>query len=174
MWLELSKCVIRALTLSDAPALVKHANNRAVWMNLRDTFPHPYTGEDADSWLSRVTKQVPATNFAIVVNDELVGVIGFEMDTGSRKHCAEIGYWLGKDYWGHGIATDTLQAVTEYAFAHHELKRLQAHVFSWNTASMRVLEKCGYQREGWLRQSTVKDGKMVDEALYAKLFDLRA
>jgi RimJ/RimL family protein N-acetyltransferase len=169
MRLELPRGVVRQLELADAPALALQANNRAVWMNLTDIFPHPYTTEDADRWLARVTSQVPPTNFAITVNDELVGVIGFEIERGPRRYCAEIGYWLGQGYWGRGIATQALQAVTGYAFEHHELRRIQAHVFSWNSASMRVLEKCGYQREGWLLQSTIKDGTIVDEALYAKV-----
>ena len=171
MRLELSKCVLRPLELTDAPALAKHADNRAVWSNMADIFPHPYTRDDADRWLTKVVNETPPTNFAITVNDEVVGVIGFESEPHPRKHCAKIGYWLGQDYWGRGIATEALRAVTEHAFAHHEVRRLHAHVFSWNAASMRVLEKCGYRREGWFRQSVVKDGKLVDQAFYAKLRD---
>src|SRR5205814_7482221 len=138
---------------------------------LTDMIPHPYTRDHADVWLAKVTSQMPPMTFAIAKNDELTGVIGFDVLLGPNRYSAEIGYWIGQEYWGRGIVTEALQAVTEYAFAHHEVTRLQAHVFEWNVASMRVLEKCGYQREGWLRQSGIKDGKLVDEALYAKLRD---
>jgi ribosomal-protein-alanine N-acetyltransferase len=171
MRLELTKCIVRSFEWSDAASIAKHANNRAIWINLRDLFPHPYTLRDADKWLAQLERQgTRATEFAISVGGEAVGGIGFRIQKDMERHAAEIGYWLGQDYWGRGIATEALTAVTEYAFAEHQsLGRLFAYVFEWNTGSMRVLEKCGYQPEGWLRQSIIKDGKTIDQAIYAKL-----
>jgi len=83
---------------------------------------------------------------------------------------AEIGYWLGVPFWGRGIMTAALQAVTAHAFREHpELRRIWAVPFAWNPASMRVLEKAGYRAEGRMRESAVKDGKIVDQMLYAIL-----
>ena len=173
MRLELTKCVIRSFEWSDAASIAKHADNRAVWMNLRDLFPHPYTRQDANKWIMYLHKQGPAaTEFAIEVGDDVIGSIGFRIQKDMERHSAEIGYWLGQDCWGRGIATEALRALTHYAFSHYEqLLRIYAYVFEWNTASMRVLEKCGYEREGWLRKSTIKVGKVIDQALYAKLRD---
>ena len=120
MRLELSKCVIRSLEMTDARSIVEHLNNHAVWVNLTDLIPYPYTRGDADRWLTKVVNQTPPTNFSITVNDEFVGVIGFESEPHHRRHCAEIGYWLGQDYWGRGIATDALRA---RAFEREQIRR---------------------------------------------------
>lgn len=70
-----------------------------------------------------------------------------------HRKTAEVGYWLGEPFWGQGIATTTLGALTEYAFANFDLARLEAAVYEWNPASARVLEKCGCVLEGRLRKS---------------------
>ena len=107
------------------------------------------------------------THFAIAVDGKAVGGIGFHPGKDVGRRTAEIGYWLGEPYWGRGIVSEALRAVTEHAFAKHDLVRLQAHVFEWNTASARVLEKAGYTREARLRKSVTKEGRTVDSYLYA-------
>src|SRR5688572_10441434 len=150
MRIELSKSAIRSLRISDAPNVVKHGNNFKVWINVADRFPHPYTLKHARDWLKQNIGTAPETSFAIEVNGEYAGGIGFHLQHGEHRLGAEIGYWLGESYWGVGIATEAVIAVTEYAFAKHNLVRLHARVLEWNKASMRVLEKCGYVREGIL------------------------
>ena len=86
---------------------------------------------------------------------------------GVNRRSAEIGYWLGEPFWGQGIATKAVGALTDYAYAHLDLIRLYATVFEWNPASARVLEKAGYAHEGRLRKSVTKDGKIIDQLLYA-------
>jgi RimJ/RimL family protein N-acetyltransferase len=171
MELELTSCVVRDWMWRDRDSLVRHANNRNVWINLRDRFPFPYTKDDARRWLDCVVGFKPATNFAIAVNDEAVGGIGFSIQTDVCYRSAEIGYWLGETFWGQGIATQALVAVTDYAFASYDLCRLYAHVFAWNLASARVLEKAGYAFEGRLIKSVTKDGKTIDQLMYAKTLD---
>ena len=85
-------------------------------------------------------------------------------DTGTR---CEIGYWLAEPFWSRGIMTLAARAMTDYALAEFNLVRMYATVFDWNPASTRVLEKAGYSLEGRLRKSAVKDGKLVDQLLYA-------
>jgi len=171
MEIVLPTCLVRSWTWQDCDALVHHANNRNVWINLRDRFPHPYTRGDARRWLEIAIDLKPETNFAIAVGDQAVGAIGFspQADVGYRS--AEIGYWIGEQFWGRGIASDALKAVTDHAFASFDLNRLYAHVFEWNVASARVLEKAGYELEGRLRKSVTKDGKTVDQFLYARTID---
>ncbi|HEU4403612.1 MAG TPA: GNAT family protein [Candidatus Polarisedimenticolia bacterium] len=166
MDLTLETCRIRSWRLADAPSLARHANGRGVWLNVRDRFPHPYTLADADRWIRRAVETTPETQFAIVVG-EAVGGIGLEPKTDVERRSAEIGYWLGEPFWGRGIATEAVRAMTDFAFTHFDLCRLEALVFEWNPASARVLEKAGYQLEGRLRKSVLKDGRMIDSLLYA-------
>jgi [ribosomal protein S5]-alanine N-acetyltransferase len=170
--LKLTTCIVRSWKWSDRDAIVRHANNKNVWINLRDRFPHPYTLSDARNWLDMVVGAKPETNFAIVVGDEAVGGIGYTVQPDVGRRSAEIGYWLGEEFWGRGIATEALIAVTEHAFAtNDDLCRLYAHVFDWNPASARVLEKAGYAFEGRLKKSVTKNGQTIDQLMYAAIRD---
>jgi RimJ/RimL family protein N-acetyltransferase len=149
---------------------VRYANNRKIWLNLRDIFPHPYTQAEAEQWIViRESSGGPATNFAIELQGEAVGGIGCRLLDDVHHKTAEIGYWLGEPFWGRGIATVALKQTTDYAFPTFSLERLQASVFEWNLASARVLEKAGYVLEGRLRRSIFKDGRLADSLLYARL-----
>jgi ribosomal-protein-alanine N-acetyltransferase len=165
--LKLNNCTVRSWEWRDREAIVRHANNRNVSINLRDRFPYPYTERDARNWLDAVVGRKPETNFAIDVAGEAVGGIGFDLQPDVGHRSAEIGYWLGEQFWGLGIATEALIAVTEHAFANHDLCRVYAHVFDWNGASARVLEKAGYVFEGRLRKSVTKEGQTIDQLMYA-------
>ena len=164
---KLKTCTVCNWEWRDRDAIVRYANNRKVSINLRDRFPFPYTARDARNWLDVVVDAKPVTNFAIDVAGEAVGGIGFTPQHDVDRRSAEIGYWLGEPFWGRGIATEALLAVTEYAFANFDLCRLYAHVFDWNAASARVLEKAGYEFEGRLRKSVTKDGQTIDQLMYA-------
>jgi RimJ/RimL family protein N-acetyltransferase len=165
--LRLTRCTLRPWQGGDEPSLVRHANNRNVSRNLRDRFPYPYTAADAADWIARAGAQARPTSFAIVVDGTAVGGIGIEPGVDVFRRSAEIGYWLGEPFWGRGIATEVLCAMTEYAFAHFDLCRLEAGVFDWNPASARVLEKVGYVLEGRARLAVIKDGRTGDRLLYA-------
>ena len=171
MELVLTKCAIRSWQPEDVPALVRHANNRQVWRNLRDRFPHPYTVRDAGDWIGRATAAVPETHFAIAIGDEAVGGIGLDLQTDVHRRSAELGFWLAEPYWGRGIMSEAVRAMTDFAFATFDLCRVYAEVFEWNPASMRVLEKAGYSCEGRLRKSVTKDGQTIDQVLYAIVRD---
>ena len=167
MEIKLQKCTLREWKTGDEESLIHHANNRNVWINLRDSFPHPYTLADARNWIQKASTEGPVRNFAIVVDGKAVGAIGFIPREDVYKRSAEIGFWLGEKYWGRGIMTEALRAVTEYAFANFDLCRMYADVFEWNPASMRVLENAGYTLEGRLKKAVTKEGKTIDEFLYA-------
>jgi RimJ/RimL family protein N-acetyltransferase len=158
---------VRSWEWRDRDALVRHANNRKIWINLRDHFPYPYTDEDARDWLASIVRREPENNFAIDVAGEAVGGIGFTVQPDVGRRSAEIGYWLGEKFWGRGIATDALIAMTDHAFANYDICRIYAYVFGWNGASARVLEKAGYTLEGRLRKSVTKDGQTIDNLIYA-------
>jgi RimJ/RimL family protein N-acetyltransferase len=166
-----TRCVLRTWARSDIPSLVRHADNINIARHLRDRFPHPYTRAHAAAFLTHVSAAEPATNFAIDVSGEAVGGIGYVRGSDIERFSAEVGYWLGEGHWGRGIATEALQLLTRHLFAETRLLRLFAVPLADNAASIRVLEKAGYQREGVLRASCVKYGERRDQLLYAMVND---
>ena len=167
MLLSLGTCTVRSWQPSDIPSLVSNANNRNVWINLRDRFPHPYTEKDARFFLRSIRHLDEETFFAIAVGDAAVGGIGFRLQNDVERVSAEIGYWLGEPFWGRGISTEAVVAVTKYAIERHQLTRIFALPFASNAASCRVLEKAGYVVEGRLRRSAIKNGAVLDQVQYA-------
>jgi ribosomal-protein-alanine N-acetyltransferase len=155
---------------TDIPSIVRYANNRKIWLNLRDRFPHPYLESDAIAWITAcLTPRGAETQFAIDQGGQAIGGIGFELLTDVHRMTAEIGYWVGEPFWGAGIATAAVRLATDYGFATLGLERIQAMVFEWNAPSARVLEKSGYVLEGRLRRSILKDGRLADSLLYARV-----
>jgi RimJ/RimL family protein N-acetyltransferase len=167
MEIKLTKSVLRAWQPGDETSLVRQANNRNIWRNVRDLFPYPYTPQHAREWVNRAGRVHPVTNFAIVVDGEAVGGVGLVLRDDIYRRSAEIGYWLGEAYWGRGIVTEAVEAVTEWGFSNFDICRIYAGVFEWNPASMRVLEKAGYKFEARLAKQVTKDGMTIDEFIYA-------
>jgi RimJ/RimL family protein N-acetyltransferase len=158
---------------SDKPALVQHLNDPDIYdRTLR--IPFPYTDAAADEWLALVAKftaqQGRPVQLAIrSADDALIGGCGFDDFQVGKSHRAEVGYWLAKPFWGRGIMTAVVQRVCRHAFEEFGLVKITAHVFSHNPASARVLEKCGFQEEGFLRKHFLKDGQFLDARLFALL-----
>ena len=158
---------------SDKPALVQHLNDRDIYdRTLR--IPFPYTDASAEEWLAlvaRITEQQGRpVQFAIrSADDALIGGCGFSGFQVGKSHRAVVGYWLAKPYWGQGIMTAVVQRLCRHAFKELGLVKITAHVFSHNSASARVLEKCGFQEEGFLRKHFLKDGRFLDARLFALL-----
>jgi ribosomal-protein-alanine N-acetyltransferase len=150
---------------------VRHANNRKVWIQLRDRFPYPYTDAHGREFLTHVTHQRPATVWAIEIDGQAVGGIGVVPLTDVERVSAEIGYWLGEQYWGRGVMTEAVRAVTAEAFRLLDLRRIFALPFADNRGSVRVLEKAGYVLEGRLRRSAIKDGVVRDQLLFGNYGD---
>jgi ribosomal-protein-alanine N-acetyltransferase len=167
--MELSKCIVRSLRMGDGPALVRHANDRDVLIDAMGRFSKFDPAALVDIWLKESITLRPETSFAIEADGEAVGVVGFYLQEGPHRLSAEIGCWLGGTYRNRGIATEAIEAVTHYAFAHHELVRMYACVSEQNLGSMRALEKCGYAREGVLRRSVVQDDRIMDQVLFARV-----
>jgi RimJ/RimL family protein N-acetyltransferase len=154
--------------MTDVDSLVVHANDRRVWQNLRDRFPHPYRREDAESWISSAKAQTgPLRYLAIELNGEAIGAVGLDETGDIHRFTAELGYWIGRAHWGHGYATDAAAAMTTYGFDQLGIERVQANVYDWNPASERVLVKAGFRLEGRLRRHVFKDGKFGDVLMYA-------
>jgi [ribosomal protein S5]-alanine N-acetyltransferase len=168
MQLILERCTIRPWRLDDAESLAKHANNRKVWLALRDLFPHPYTIQDAHEFLQRAISEQPTTKFCIEVNGRAVGGMGIHLGQDVHRHTATLGYWLGQDFWRRGIMTEAVAALTDFGFENFPLRRISAEVFANNPASARVLEKAGFVFEARLKSNVIKDGEILDSLVYAR------
>lgn len=169
MLLDLGDLQVRSWRKSDLDALLRHANNAKIAANLRDQFPHPYTRRAAIDYLDFVREQAPERSFAMQYGGEAVGGIGFQIGVDISRVSAEIGYWLSESCWDRGLTTRAVQATSDWAFDAYKVSRVFALVFSHNTASIRVLEKAGFEREGVLRRSAIKNGVILDQLLYAKI-----
>jgi len=167
--IEFGEYRIRDWVPQDARCLARYANNGKVAQWLRDRFPHPYTRSDAHAFLSAVAALSVRTTFAVATEEEAIGGIGLDFGADVHRFTAELGYWLGEPFWGRGIMTDAVRHFTAWAFHHFELHRIHATVFAGNQASVRVLEKADFQREGCLRASVFKDGRVMDQLLYARV-----
>jgi len=157
---------LRGWRLDDAESLQKHADNPNICAFLLDNFPHPYTMEAAVNWINLVLYQNPVVNFVIAIDDKAVGVIGLEMRDDVYQKAPLLGYWLSEKHWGNGIMPQAVKLITDYAFAHLDIVRIQAGVLSNNPRSMRVLEKAGFVKEGILRNGIFKNGVVLDEWIY--------
>jgi ribosomal-protein-alanine N-acetyltransferase len=155
---------------SDEKNVVQHLQEKEIYdRTLR--IPYPYTAADFQAWLGIVattTRQIgQPVHWAIRNQDgELIGGCGLDGVSIGQSHRAEIGYWLAKPYWGRGIMTAVVGVLRNEAVSRFGLVRLTAHVFSDNLASARVLEKCGFVQEGYLRKHYLKDGKFLDARLF--------
>jgi RimJ/RimL family protein N-acetyltransferase len=157
---------IRRLELSDQLQLTKLADNSDISNNLRDSFPNPYKEKDAQSFIYMTLQQNPVTSFGVEYNENLCGVISLILQTDIYRKSAEIGYWIGEPYWGKGIATQAVSQIVKYGFETLNLIRIYAGIIEYNTASMRVLEKSGFKKEGISLKAISKKDKIWDEHRY--------
>jgi ribosomal-protein-alanine N-acetyltransferase len=167
--LQGERCLLRAVEPGDAASLMKHADNINVSRNMFDGFPSPYTEAAAAAWCGHEANSGTFGRvWAMVVDGALVGCIGVVQGSGGLRCNAEIGYWIGEACWRRGIGSDAVRQVTDWAFATNpEITRIFAGIFADNEGSQAVARHCGYVREGVLKQSAIKDGKVIDRVLWA-------
>jgi RimJ/RimL family protein N-acetyltransferase len=152
----------------DIPSLVSHANNRHIWEMVRDDFPHPYTEKDAREWIALNRTQDPPSSFSISVDGTAVGAVGAVFKTDVYRKNVEIGYWLTESFWNLGITSEAVRQFCLYCFARFDAYRLYAGVFDNNPASMHVLRKNGFEREGIMRSGIYKNHRFLDEHIFGK------
>ncbi|MCH8010780.1 MAG: GNAT family N-acetyltransferase [Candidatus Marinimicrobia bacterium] len=143
-------------------------NNENVSRYLVYTFPYPYTKQDAEWWIEIGSKANGSVTKVIEYRGEFVGGVGIKPQTGWKSHLAEIGFWVGEEYWGKGITSEALRTMSDLVFSTMKYKKLFAPVLGPNKASMRVLEKCEYNLEGVLKREVFKGGQYSDVYHYAK------
>jgi len=160
---------IRAFHPDDEHRLIELANNDRVTRYLRDHFPKPYTQQDARYWIEEGSSNALGQHFAISLRGDCIGSVGVYWGQGEYRLSGEVGYWLGEPYWGLGHATAALTLLTDWLLDSTELERFYAQVIDVNLASMRVLEKCGYEHEGIHRRAVCKRGSIHDEHTFSRV-----
>jgi RimJ/RimL family protein N-acetyltransferase len=165
--LRSEKIILRPLNDADSPALARLANNKKIWDNLRDRMPHPYTNHNATFFINLAKEEILQVTFAIEYDGELCGVIGLVAQQDVYKKTAEIGYWIGEPFWNKGIATTAVKLITDYGLNKLDYVRIHTGVFEYNISSMKVLEKCGYKKEGVFEKAVLKNGQIWNEHRYS-------
>ena len=166
----LTNARLRAPRMTDAAHLAQHMNDRAIWRNLRDRVPFPYTLEDAREYLGRVIHEDPLDAFVLEIDDHAAGGMALHPQEDVHHRMLEIGFWLGRTFHGRGIMSEAVPVLVRHALLREpEVNRIHAQVFDWNVPSCRLLEKCGFRREGTLRAAITKDGETTDLHLYGLL-----
>lgn len=127
------------------------------------------TPAQIDNWINSVLGRRPVWAFAIATRDALIGQLTLDPESGAYRGTAELGYWVAAAHQGQGVATAAVQAAVAYSFSELKLVRLVAHTTVHNAASIRVLEKAGFEREGCLRRSLVEGGSYHDQYIYTRI-----
>ncbi len=161
--------ILREWKRSDAVALAKMANNKKIWDNVRDRLPYPYTKKDAREWLSLVRNQKVVTTFCVTADGEVAGSVGFTLKEDVYRKNAEVGYFIGEDYWSKGIATEAVRQLIDYIQKKFDVVRIYAEVFEYNKASMKVLEKNGFYLECIRKKAAIKNNLVLDDYVWVKL-----
>lgn len=164
---------LRSWEQSDAANLAQALNNKKILDNLRDGLPFPYTVRDAEDYIASMlgAEKGSVYAWAITADNKAVGSIGVFRRDNIHFRTGEMGYYVGEPYWGKGICTFAAREACEYVFRNTDILRIFAEPFSYNAASCRVLEKSGFVFEGVLRKNAVKNGKVLDMKMYARIKD---
>ncbi|MAE85332.1 MAG: GNAT family N-acetyltransferase [Flammeovirgaceae bacterium] len=157
---------LKSLHEDQAEVLASLANNKHIWDNVRDYFPYPFTVLDAVDFIMKKKLDEPPTHFGIFNGDEFTGVIGIDVMKDIFRKTGYIGYWIGEPYWGKGIATEAILQMVDHGFKTLGLIKIQAGVFHHNAASIKVLEKTGFQLEGRLVKGAIKNDEVIDQLIY--------
>lgn len=169
--LETERLWLRPFRPADAADVQRMVNDRELAMMTR-SIDYPYPEGAAEFWISQhqsFWEAGKAAIFAITLrpDDRLVGAIGLEIN--SQDILAELGYWIGRDYWNQGFATEASRQVVQFGFHRLGLNRIIAHHMTINPASGKVLVKAGFRHEGSLRQHMRKWGRFFDIEFYGML-----
>ena len=171
--LTLSKIILRPFNLSDAKEVQRQAGNPKVAATTA-TIPHPYLDGMAEDWISKHNEwfeQVDAVDWAIELKEtkKLVGCVSLAIDKSNSR--AEIGYWVGEEFWGNGYCSEAAVEAIRYGFDIFSLNKISSRHMAENPGSGRVMQKAGMLQEGYLKQHMYKNGKFVDVVVYGILKD---
>jgi RimJ/RimL family protein N-acetyltransferase len=175
--LRTARLLLGTFASEDAPELQRLAGEREI-ADTTVSIPHPYDLDHALAWIGQQRREAVrgrATNFAIrlLPDARLIGSAGLR-DIDPEHLQAELGFWIGREWWGQGYAREAAEAVIQFGFDSLGLNRIYAHHMARNPAAGKVLEASGMRQEGLLRQRVRKWGVYEDVVLYATIRDDRS
>lgn len=172
--LRTERLALRPFLLADAALVQRLAGEREV-ADTTLAIPHPYEDGMAESWIATHggawERQESATLAITTLEHGVIGAISLKLEPAQRR--AELGYWIGRPYWGRGYATEATRAMIAWGFEEVGLARIYAHHMTRNPASGRVMAKAGMQHEGTLRQHFCRWGVAEDVAIWGVLAPVR-
>ena len=169
MNLQFENYIIRNFIDDDVDSLYKYANNINVSQYLRESFPYPYSKQNALEWIYFIKQDSDKLALAIADEHELIGGIGAIPNNDVHRFTAEIGFWLGEPFWNKGIMTKAIRVFCNYLFDAYNYNKLSANVFEGNEASKKVLQNTGFILEGILIKNIFKKNKFMDQYIYGLL-----
>jgi len=169
--LQTRRLILRGFRETDAPTVQTLAGAVEV-AKMTLNIPHPYADGMAESWIATHQQELASGTgvvFALVrrKDQQLVGALGLVITSHFSR--AELGYWIGKPFWGQGLATEAAREVLRFGFQDLQLNKIHASHMTRNPASGRVMQKIGMQQEGLLKQHALKWDQFVDLAIYGIL-----
>jgi len=169
--LHTGRLLLRGFSLADKEEVLQLAGAREIAAKTL-SIPHPLKPEDAEQWIRDKQdnfKQMKEIAWAICNRSDglLLGAVGMSLN--KKNDSGELGFWMGKPYWGNGYTTEAAGEVLDYTFGKLKLNRVEAHHMTGNKASGRVLEKLGMQYEGLHRQRIKKWDEYKDVKCFAVL-----
>jgi ribosomal-protein-alanine N-acetyltransferase len=164
--IEGEKIILREIDISDTDSITRYAADKEI--SMYTLIPYPYAKKDALDFLELIAeekKENSSLHLGIEYNDHIIGMIGLNIINNQHKR-AELGYWLGKDFWGMKIMSEAIGLFVPFCFEHANLERVYAYVEPENVSSWKLLESCGFQREGLLVKHFRKHDKQYDCYMY--------
>ncbi|HFS67425.1 MAG TPA: N-acetyltransferase [Flavobacteriia bacterium] len=152
-----------------AASFAKLADNKKIWQNMRDNFPHPYSLTNAKEFIKCYHDATDAFVFGIFYQNQLAGAIGLHRLEDLNRFTVELGYWIGEPFWNKGIASRAIKKMIVYGFQNLDINRIFASTLETNIASQKVLLKNNFIFEGISRKSAYKDGAFYDEHRFSLL-----
>lgn len=169
--IQTERLTLRRFEAADAERVEELLNDREIASNSR-SIDYPYPQGAAIVWIENHHSNWETGNSSVFAirtreRDQLIGGIGLEIE--KSDHNAELGYWIGRDFWNQGFCSEAALAMLEYGFEQLGLHRIHSHYMARNPASGRVMEKIGMKREGLLRGHSRKWGVFEDVVVYGIL-----
>ncbi len=160
---------LKKISLQDADAFSKLANNKKIWLYMRDAFPNPYYKKDAIEFITKINESPDSYVFGIWYCNNLTGAIGLHFLEDINRFSVELGYWIGEPFWNKGIATQAVKQIIDFGFRNLNINRIYASTLESNIGSQKVLLKNNFKFEGISRKSAYKNGKFLDEHRFGLL-----
>ena len=169
--LETDRLVLREITPEDAENIFTYLSDKEV-MKYYGLAPFQSVDEALDeiAWYQSIRENNTGIRWGITLKGkgEVIGSCGF-LNIVSQHFRSDIGFELSKDYWGQGIAQESIEAVIKYGFEQLNLQRIQALIEPPNEASQKLVERQGFIKEGLLRNYEFTSGKFDDLYMYSLL-----